>query len=121
MVIVMTDKVDDWIAIEYVREVLDDFRRQLKAGATGSGATLTLTPDDCVKLLGCLEDPPWPNRRPPQNDIERIFIGIHCFKLENGGMPRKRAVAETSKFFGCSKWTVNAALRAQSTKLRLNK
>ena len=115
----MADKVDDWIAIEYVREVLAGVRKRLRAGSKGPGATLT--PDECVKVLGCLEDPPWPNHRPPQNDSERVFTCIHCFKLENGGMPRTRAVAETAKFFGRSKAAVNAALRAQSTKLRLKK
>ncbi len=74
-----------------------------------------MTPDECVKALGCLKDPPWPNRRPPQNGIQRELIRIHCFNLENGGMTRTRAVAETAKFLGYSKWVVNKALRAQGT------
>ena len=107
----MTGKIDDWIVIEYVREVLTDVRKRLIAGSKGPGATLT--PDECVKVLACLKDPPWPNRRPPQNGIEREAIRIHCFKLENGGMPRARAVAETAKLFGCSKWVVNEARRTK--------
>lgn len=113
MVIVMTDKVDDWVAIEYVREVLDDVRKRLRAGSKGPG--VTLTQDECVKVLGYLKDPPWPNCRPPKNDLEQISLYIHCLALEDGGMPRNLAVGETAKFFGCSKWKVNDARRKQGT------
>jgi hypothetical protein len=106
----MADKIDDWIAIEYAREVLKDVRRRLKDGGAGPGAALT--DDECTKVLACLKDPPFPNGRPPENGIQRNLLRIYCFKLGNGGMSRIRAVAATAKLFGCSKWTVNKALRA---------
>ena len=104
---------DDRTVIDFVREVLDDIRRRLRAGAQGPGATLDA--DECKKVLACLVDPPYPNSRPPDHGVDaRDFaIRLHCARLIKSGVSAKSAVAETALKFGCSKWTVRAARRAR--------
>jgi hypothetical protein len=108
----MTDKPDEWIAIEYVIEVLDDIRKRLRAGSEGPGATLDA--DECVKVLGCLVDPPFPNSRPPLTWLEKqdavAPIAQYCLNLESS-KPLKVAVKETAEHFHCSTSTVYAARR----------
>jgi hypothetical protein len=101
---------DNWVAIEYVREVLDDVRNRLMAGADGPGATLTA--DECVKVLGCMKNPQWPNSRPPKNPLDAVSMAGYCRKLEKGGMSMKSALDETMKHFGCKRSTLYAALKA---------
>jgi hypothetical protein len=108
----MTDKHDDWIAIEYVREVLADVRKRLKAGAQGPGATLDA--DECQKVLACLVDPAFPNSRPPSDGLREAAIAIYCTKLENAGVSLKNAVADTMQRFGCSRSIVFAARKAHT-------
>jgi|ERR1700733_14998269 hypothetical protein len=101
---------DDWAAIEYVREILDDVRKRLMAGAEGPGATLTA--DECVKVLGCMKTPPNPNSRPAQDPSMKQQvsdeIALYCRDLEKAE-PLKSAVAITAKNFGCSTSKVRAA------------
>jgi hypothetical protein len=107
---------DDWVAIEYVREILDDVRKRLMVGAEGPGATLTA--DECVKVLGHLKNPAFPNSRPPKRWLEKQAaiapIARYCFDLEKGGMPLKNAVAMTAKQFGYSTSKVYGARKALS-------
>jgi hypothetical protein len=114
MVIAMADKRDEWAAIEYVTEVLDDVRKRLRVGSEGAGATLTA--DECVKVLGCLKNPPQPNSRPPQDWFAKqdaiAPIARYCFDLEKSGVVLKNAVADTARHFGCSTSTVYAARKA---------
>jgi hypothetical protein len=98
---------DDWTAVEYVIEVLDDIRRRLKAGAQGPGVTLDA--DECTKVLGALVDPPWPKGRPPESGTEQATIAIYCFKLEREGYSVEAAVKATANALGCSVSTVYAA------------
>jgi hypothetical protein len=116
MVIAMTDKYDAWVATEYTIEVLDDVRRRLRVGSNGAGAMLTA--DECVKLLACLKNPPWPNSRPPQDWFAKqgasALIARYCFDRENSGAALKNAVADTAEHFGCSTSTVYAARKAPS-------
>ena len=106
---------DEWIAVEYTRAVLDDIRQRLKAGANGPGATLDA--DECVKVLACLINPPFPNSRPRDLDAELRDMEIfNDFWLRQRGMLRPQAVAETAKLFGVSKQHVNAVLRLRARK-----
>lgn len=100
---------NDWFATEYVIEVLDGIRKRLKAGAQGPGATLDA--DECVKVLGALVDPAFPNSRPPADSVREYSIYAFCTKLEQSGMPSKTAIAKTAEHFGCSISTVRAALK----------
>ena len=102
-------KPNDWVAIEYIREILDDVRARLRAGSEGEGTTLTLDADECLKVLACLIDPPWPNTRPRNNPFEKYPIAWHCFDLEKSGVALKNAVADTAKHFGCSESKVRMA------------
>jgi hypothetical protein len=108
-------KPDNWMAMEYVREVLDDVRKRLMAGAEGPGATLTA--DECVKVLGCMKNPPDPNSRPPKDWMAKQAaiapIVRYCFDLEKSE-PLKNAVAMTAKHFGCSTSKVYGARKALS-------
>jgi hypothetical protein len=100
---------NDWTEIEYIREVLDDVRKRLKAGAQGPGTTLDA--DQCAKTLACLVDPAFPNSRPPGDSTRELAINIFCMKLEKR-MPLKNAVIDTAKHFGCSQSTVRAVRKA---------
>jgi hypothetical protein len=104
----MTSKCDEWAAIEYVVEVLNDVRKRLRAGAAETGATLTA--DECMKVLACLKNPPNPSHSPKQAaDIQQFRIAMHCLDLEDAGVPLKSAVAETMQRFGVSRSTIFAA------------
>jgi hypothetical protein len=106
---------DDWGAIEYVREILDDVRKRLMVGAEGPGATLTA--DECVKVLFCMKNPPNPNSRPPQDRSMKQAasdeIALYCRDLEKGKR-LKAAVDMTAEHFGCSTSKVRAARKALS-------
>jgi hypothetical protein len=125
MVIVMAHEInwlpggfvpDDWAAMEYVREILDDVRRRLSAGAEGPGATLTA--DECVKVLGCMKTPPNPNSRPRQDrELKQQAsdeIALYCRDLVEKGESLKAAVELTAKQFGCSTSKVRAARKELS-------
>jgi hypothetical protein len=99
----------DWAAIEYIREVLDDIRKRLRAGAEGPGATLDA--DECAKTLACLVDPAFPASRPPGDSVREYSIDHFCARLEQR-MPLKNAIADTARHFGCSVSTVRAVLKA---------
>jgi len=105
----MANNDSDWFAVEYVREILDDVRKRLKAGAQGPGVTLDA--DECAKVLGALVDPAFPNSRPPANTIREYSIYVFCTKLKQSGTPSKTAIANTAKHFRCSISTVRAALK----------
>jgi hypothetical protein len=100
----------DWEVIEYTCEVLADIRQRLKAGAAGPGATLDA--DECVKVLACLADPPFPNHTPADNTLRDAAIVQH-FWICRRTMKRMQAVAATAKHFQETRWVVNEALRAQ--------
>jgi hypothetical protein len=102
-------KRDDWAAIEYIIEVLDDVRKRLKAGAQGPGVTLDA--DECAKTLACLVDPAFPASRPPGDGVREYRIDLFCARLEKR-MPLKNAIADTAKHFGCSQSTVRAVRKA---------
>jgi hypothetical protein len=106
MVVTMTS---EWVVIKYTIEVLNDVRDRLQAGAEGPGAALSA--DECTKVLACLKDPPNPKHAPPKKGagIRQTFIALHCFKLEDAGTPVKVAVADTMRFFGCSRSAVYEA------------
>jgi len=82
-----TPMANDWFATEYVIEVLDDIRKRLKAGAQGPGAILDA--DECVKVLGALVDPAYPNSRPPADAVREYSIYAFYMKLKRAGMRRK--------------------------------
>jgi hypothetical protein len=104
----MTSVQDEWAGIEYIIEVLDDVRKRLRAGAKGPGTTLT--PDECLKVLACLKDPPNPAHAPKQTaGIRQTYIAMCCLDLEDDGVPLKAAVTSTMQRFGCSRSTVYAA------------
>jgi hypothetical protein len=106
-----TNKHDEHVAIEYVIEVLNDVRKRLRVGAQGAGATLTA--DECVKVLGCLKNPPNPAHAPKRDiGIQQFRIATFCFDLEDAGVPLKSAVPTTMQHFGCSRSTVFAARKA---------
>ncbi len=105
----MSDKHNDHIAVEYVREVLVDIRRRLKAGA--DGASVTLDADDCLKILACLAEPAYPNGQPPKDDVRAVYIAIHFHRLMAAGASRKNAIADTAAHFGCSTSTVRDAYK----------
>jgi hypothetical protein len=113
-VIAMADNHDKWSGIEYVIEVLDDIRNRLIVG--GKGAGVSLTADECLKVLFCLKNPPQPNGRPPQDWFSKqgaiTAMARYCFDLENRGTALKNAVADTAEHFHCSTSTVYAARRA---------
>ena len=50
----MSSEPNDWIVVEYVREVLDNVRKRLRTGSVADGA-ITLTADECLKALACLK------------------------------------------------------------------
>jgi hypothetical protein len=103
-----TSKCDDWAAVEYAIEVLNDVRKRLRAGADGPGATLTA--DECVKVLACLKNPPNPaHARKRGIGIHQFQTAMFCFDLEDVGTPVKNAVAKTMQHFDCSRSTVLAA------------
>jgi hypothetical protein len=108
-------KHDEWVAIEYVREVLYDVRKRLTAGAEGPGATLDA--DECVKVLGCMKNPPDPRGRQPADWMQKQAaiapMARYCFDLEKGE-PLKTAVAMTAKHFGCSTSKVRSARKELS-------
>jgi hypothetical protein len=104
---------DEWAAIEYVIEILDDVRKRLRAGVAGSGATLTA--DECEKVLACLKNPPNPAHAPKQDSIQQYRIAMFCFDLEDAGVKVKNAVAATVHHFGVSRSTVYAARKAFTT------
>jgi hypothetical protein len=101
---------NNWIAIEYVREVLADVRERLTAGAEGAGATLNA--DECAKVLGCMQYTPDPRGRPPVDWMAKQAanapIARYCLDLEKGE-PLKSAVAKTAERFGCSTSKVRSA------------
>ena len=102
-------------AIEYVIQVLDDIRKRLRAGAQGPGVTLDA--EECVKVLGALVDPAFPNSRPPSDGAREFAIYLFCMKLGWTGVSSKNAIdknaiTDTAKHFGCSISTVRAALKA---------
>jgi hypothetical protein len=109
--------IDHGVAMEYVREILDDVRKRLMAGAEGAGATLTLTADECVKVLYSMKNPPNHNSRPRQGGFEKQAasdeIALYCRDLEKAE-PLKSAVAMTAKHFGCSTSKVYGARKALS-------
>ena len=110
-----SNKPDEWVVIDFVREVVGDIRGQLRRGAKGQGVTLTLSADDCTKLLGCIQLPAWPKGRPPEFTGSRDFaIALRCRGLEQGGMAHKEAIAETAKQFGCSTKTVRNAIEPRA-------
>jgi hypothetical protein len=105
---------DEWAAIEYVIEILDDVRKRLRTGAAGSGATLTA--DECVKVLACLKNPSSPAHAPRQDtNIQQFRIAMYCFDLEDAGMSIKNAVAATMQHLGVSRSTVYMARKAYTT------
>jgi hypothetical protein len=110
----MADNLSSWIGIEYVIEVLDDVRKRLVVG--GKGAGVTLTADECKKVLFCLKNPPWPNSRPPDDGFSKqaaiTAMARYCCDLESNGAALKNAVLDTAKHFRCSTSTVYAARRA---------
>ena len=108
------DKPDEWVVIDYVRWVVGDICAQLRRGAKGEGVTLTLSADECTKLLGCLKLPAWPKGRPPGDWTRAYAIAVRCHDLERGGLPRKAAIAETAKQFGCSTKTVRNAIEPRA-------
>lgn len=111
----MTSARDEWEGIEYIIEVLDDVRKRLRAGAEGPGATLTA--DECLKVLACLEDPPNPAHAPKQTaGLRQIYIAMCCLDIEDDGVPLKTAVITTMQRFGCSRSTVYAARKALLSK-----
>jgi hypothetical protein len=100
-------KADEWIAIEQVRDRLDDVRRRLKKGAKGSGTTLSA--DECQMVLACLVDPPWPVGKPPDYTamLQEGAIKIYFAKLlHKEGLFRKEAVKKTAEHFSISDWSV---------------
>jgi hypothetical protein len=108
-------KPDNWLAMQYVREVLADVHKRLMAGAEGPGATLTA--DECVKVLGCMKNPPNPNSRRPQDRWMKQQasdeIALYCRDLEKDEA-LKTAVAMTAKHFGCSTSKVRSARKELS-------
>ena len=110
----MTDNSKEWMAFEEAKDFIASDRRRLKDGSEGAGATLTLTPDECLKLLLQTIPPKKPASREPKSN--NVASKLYCLWLQRGGMSPSDAVAETSKRFGCSKWTVNTACRLRALK-----
>jgi hypothetical protein len=102
----MTSKHDDWAAYEHAREVLDDVRKRLRAGAEKDGAMLSA--DECHKLLLVLKPTPKPSHR---KAVDPVGIKMRYLKLRRDGMLRSNAIAETAVYFDTSKWMVNYTLR----------
>ncbi|HXA47961.1 MAG TPA: hypothetical protein VNW52_10055 [Burkholderiaceae bacterium] len=94
---------DEWTVVHYTIEVLNDIRERLRA-AIARGSSVTLDPDECVKVLACLRDPPNPRHAPKRNAvaIRQIQIGLYCIDLEHAGVPLKTAVEKTMQHFGVS-------------------
>ncbi|THD58766.1 MAG: hypothetical protein E7813_25765 [Bradyrhizobium sp.] len=110
----MAKASDDLSVFDVVSDVIDDVRNQLRIGEARQGITLTLTADECTKMLACLKDPPLAHRK-PKNGIEKaqktVAIALHCFGLKKGGMLMKNAVEDTAEHFGCKRSTVYTACK----------
>jgi hypothetical protein len=103
-------RIDDHIAWEYTVEILEDVEARLRAGARGSGVTLTA--DECTKLLAAGIKPlPRPKGRPPIADDwwHKLDIAKACLAREDRGESVKSAVIATAKTFGVSTSAVYAA------------
>jgi hypothetical protein len=98
----------------HVHKVLDDVRERLTAGAEGPGATLTA--DECVKVLGCLKNPPNPNSRPRRDGFLAASMAYYCRNLEKGGASPKSAIEKTMQHWECKRSTVYAALKTYPSK-----
>jgi hypothetical protein len=111
----MADRIKDWLLINEVQDVVDGVRKRLRAGEEGHGITLTLTADECTKVLACLKDPPQPSSRPRKDGIEKAAneaeIAMHYCRLVKDGAPPKNAVTDTMKHFDCSRSSVFEARR----------
>jgi hypothetical protein len=114
MVIAMPKRDDDRAAVEYVREFLADIRAQLRAGAKGPGVVLRLDDDDCVKMLACLKDPPYPNSRPSKVPIMKVAILYYAQRRYREGALKKTIVAEVMERFNCSRSFAYDALKKPS-------
>jgi hypothetical protein len=101
---------DEWAVVEYTIEVLNDIRERLRA-AIARGSSVTLDPDECVKVLACLRDPPYSKRALKHNAVANLHhrIALHSFALECAGVPHKTAIAKTMKHFTVVRATVYAA------------
>jgi len=102
--------IDDHIDWEYTVEILEDVEARLRAGARGSGVTLTA--DECKKLLAAGIKPlPRPKGRPPIADdwLQKLTIAKACLAREDRGESVKSAVAATAKAFKVSTSAVYAA------------
>jgi hypothetical protein len=102
--------IDDRTAREYTVEILQDVEARLRAGARGSGVTLTA--DECQKLLAAGIKPlPRPKGRPPiaEDWWHKLAIAKACLAREDRGESVKSAVIATAKAFGISISAVYAA------------
>jgi hypothetical protein len=105
--------IDDRTAREYTVEILQDVEARLRAGARGSGVTLTA--DECQKLLAAGIKPlPRPKGRPPSADdwFYKLAIAKACLAREDDGELVKNAVTATAKAFGVKRSTVYAARKS---------
>jgi hypothetical protein len=98
--------MEDWIAFEWTRDVLDDVRCRLKEGAKGAGTILSA--DESEKVPKWLADPSQPVGAPPDVDI---FVRNHAIhrryrELRKRGLSSAQAICETAKRYGVSKWVV---------------
>jgi hypothetical protein len=110
----MTRSGDDRVAVEYVREFLADIRAQLRAGSKGPGVVLRLDDDDCVKMLACLKDPPYPNGRPSKGPSMKVEIQLYYARHYREGALKKTIVAEVMERFNCSRSFAYDALKKPS-------
>jgi hypothetical protein len=103
--------IDDRTAREYTVEILQDVEARLRAGARGSGVTLTA--DECKKLLTA-GIKPRPKGRPPSADdwFYKLAIAKACLAREDDGELVKNAVTATAKAFGVKRSTVYAARKS---------
>jgi len=81
--------IDDRTAREYTVEILQDVEARLRAGARGSGVTLTA--DECQKLLAAGIKPlPRPKGRPPIADRRGLVAQArHCKGVSRARGPRR--------------------------------
>jgi hypothetical protein len=110
---VKREPIDNHVAWGYTVEILEDLQARLRAGARGSGVTLTA--DECKKLLTAGIKPlPRPKGRPPSADdwFYKLAIAKACLAREDDGELVKNAVTATAKAFGVKRSTVYAARKS---------